>query len=120
MLRLLDDLDRLDDRTQVAKIGRSTGYTRGFVNAVDLDNVPVWTPAGNLLFNHVIEIVPDSMRQPFSSPGDLGSQVFTTDGLHSFGMLFAGGKRDPDGLDLSFCCSLSSVLEAFGAELLES
>ena len=78
LLKLGDPLE-LAANTVVSKIGRTTGFRQGIVKAIALDNVPVRTPIGNLMFDDTIEIewLPD--KEPFTKPGDSGSIVFVGD-----------------------------------------
>jgi hypothetical protein len=105
----------------VYKVGRTTGFTIGLVSAVALDNVPVWTPQGNVIFDNVIEVRWLSDDIPFSAPGDSGSAVFTEDesDLVAIGLHFAGGRAERDGeeVGLSFACSLTDVLSDCDGEL---
>lgn len=100
----------------VYKIGRTTGFTRGKVSAVALDNVPVRTNEGDeVLFDDVIEINWLSNRQPFSKPGDSGSIVFTEDNSKLFvvGFHFAGGikKINNKEVGVSYSCNIDTVLK---------
>lgn len=106
----------------VCKIGRTTGFTEGVVSAIAVDNVPVRTQIGNVVFDDVIEITWISNRKPFSKPGDSGSLVFTKTGLIAFGLHFAGGdKRTRRGrqIGVSYSCNIAAVLKAHQASLLD-
>lgn len=104
---------------EVWKIGCSTGFTRGRVTAVGVSDLTVWTSAGNMVFDDVIEIRGLRSSHPFTSAGDSGSLVFT-DRLEAFGLHFSGGsaRRDGKSVPVSFCCSLSAVLDFFQAAML--
>jgi hypothetical protein len=112
---------KLPANTVVSKIGRTTGFRQGLVKAIALDNVPVRTPIGNLLFDDTIEIewLPD--KKPFSKPGDSGSLVFIEEDLAAIGLHFAGGqiKRGAKRIGVSYSCNIRTVLEDYGASLME-
>jgi hypothetical protein len=114
-------LELLNKDEIVCKIGRTTGYTEGRISAVALDNVPVKTAMGNMLFDNVIEINWESQRKPFSLPGDSGSLVFTRSGRIAVGLHFAGGRRKRDGklVGVSYSCNIMTVLKAHNASLLD-
>jgi hypothetical protein len=114
-------LELLNKDEILCKIGRTTGYTEGRISAVALDNVPVKTALGNILFDNVIEINWESQRKPFSLTGDSGSLVFTKNGLVAVGLHFAGGlkKRDGREVGVSYSCNIMTVLKAHSASLLD-
>lgn len=58
-------LELLEKDEAVCKIGRTTGYTEGQIGAVSLDNVPVRTSIGNVVFDNVIQINWQSNSNPF-------------------------------------------------------
>lgn len=92
----------LDEGDAVAKVGRTTGLTRGRVTAFELDNVLVEFDLGVLRFDNQIEIEGDGDK-PFSAGGDSGSLVVNAD-LRGVGQLFAGGDvggSDGGGLTYS-------------------
>lgn len=115
--------DLLGPDMLVYKVGRTTGFTIGMVGAVALDNVPVWTPQGNVIFDNVLEVRWLGDGYPFSAPGDSGSVVFAEEegGLVAVALHFAGGraKRDDEEVGLSFACSLTDVLSDCEGELLD-
>ena len=61
----------VDEGTEVAKLGRTTGLTRGRVTAFELDNVVVGYDLGNLRFDNQIEIK-GAGEEAFSAGGDVG------------------------------------------------
>lgn len=103
----------------VAKTGRTTGYTRGVVTAVELDGVLVdFGPArGVLSFDGQIEV--ESIGDgPFSQGGDSGSLVYRPDTSQAVGLLFAGSDRGgSNGFGLTYLNPIATVLEALGADL---
>jgi hypothetical protein len=111
-LRLGPDLAELEARIplRVGKVGRTTGYSEGTLNAV-LDQVRVVNPkfTAPLLFINVLEVEFDDEARPFTQAGDSGSAVFTLDELLVVGMHFAspGGR--------SYACPVHAVLGHYGA-----
>lgn len=120
LVKLGDPL-KLTANTVVSKIGRTTGFRQGFVTAIALDNVPVRTPIGNLMFDDTIEIEWFPDREPFTQPGDSGSLVFVEEDLSAIGLHFAGGhiKRGAKRIGVSYSCNIRTVLEDYNASLME-
>lgn len=114
-------LELLKKDTPVCKIGRTTGYTEGTIGAVALDNVPVKTPIGIVVFDDVIQVNWESNNKPFSEPGDSGSLVFTKENPTAIGLHFAGGERRVEGKELkvSYSCNIFNVLKTLEASLLD-
>jgi hypothetical protein len=107
----------LDDGDGVAKVGRTTGTTRGRVTAFELDNVMVAYDMGNLRFDNQIEIE-GAGSEPFSRGGDSGSLIVTDD-LRAVGLLFAGGTvGGTNGKGLTYAHPLHAVLDALEVDLL--
>lgn len=110
----------LDGEELVEKLGRTTGYTRGRVSAIEVDDVVVdFGEVGMIRFDGQVEVscVGDA---PFSAGGDSGSLVRLADGGPAVGLLFAGSERGgPDGTGLTFCNDITAVLDALGVELPE-
>lgn len=107
----------LDGRGEVAKVGRTTGVTRGRVTAFEIDNLVVAFGVGDLRFDNQIEIE-NAGDRPFSDGGDSGSLIVTSD-LHAIGLLFSGSDQGgADGQGLTFANPLRSVLDALKVELL--
>lgn len=77
-----------EDQLEVCKVGRTTGRTHGRITAFELDDVDVDYGFGTLSFHDQIEIE-SGEAQPFCSPGDSGSLVFTRD-RQPLGLLFSG------------------------------
>jgi hypothetical protein len=100
----------------VAKIGRSTGLTRGRVTAFELDNVVVGYDIGNLRFDNQIEIE-GAEAGPFSQGGDSGS-VIVDEELKAVALLFAGGDQGgTNGQGLTYASPIHKVLEVLAVEL---
>jgi hypothetical protein len=106
----------LDARTKVAKVGRTTGLTRGRVTAFELDNVVVGYDIGNLRFDNQIEIEGAGLG-PFSQGGDSGSLIVDED-LRAVALLFAGGDQGgTNGQGLTYANPIQKVLDVVEAEL---
>ncbi len=107
--------DFLEAGTPVAKIGRTTGLTRGRVTAFELDNVVVGYGIGDLRFDNQIEIEGDGLKA-FSQGGDSGSLIVEEG--HAVALLFAGTKQGgQNGQGLTYANPLHPVLKAFKIEL---
>ncbi|MEY2565168.1 MAG: hypothetical protein QOH88_3361 [Verrucomicrobiota bacterium] len=100
----------------VAKVGRTTGGTRGRVTAFELDNVIVGYDIGNLRFDNQIEIE-GAGNQPFSDGGDSGSLIVSAD-KRGVALLFAGGDQGgANGQGLTYANPLRAVLDALSVDL---
>jgi len=104
----------LEESPVVGKIGRTTGMTFGRISAFDLDGVSVDYSMGMMRFNGQIE-VESADGKPFTRGGDSGSLVFSREGNHPVGMVFAasaiGGCANAG---LSYVHPLDTVLDALG------
>ena len=110
--------DPIDIDEMVAKMGRTTGFTRGRVTAFELANVVVGYDAGNLRFDDQIEIEGGGTG-PFSDGGDSGSLVLTAAGHEAVALLFAGGETGgSNGAGLTYANPIATVLERLKADLL--
>jgi hypothetical protein len=106
----------LDQNQEVAKVGRTTGVTRGRVTAFEIDNLVVGFDLGDLRFDNQIEIE-GTGDGPFSDGGDSGSLIVTSD-LHAVGLLFSGSDQGgADGQGLTFANPLRPVLDTLKVEL---
>ncbi|MEM1235156.1 MAG: hypothetical protein AAGH70_13620 [Pseudomonadota bacterium] len=97
----------------VKKIGRTTQFTRGEVEATDVDNLVVRMILGRssrpVRFDHQIAICASSKR--FSKPGDSGSLVVREDGS-PVGLLFAGTQSGgPSDHGVSYANEIGRVLD---------
>jgi hypothetical protein len=107
--------DFLDAGAAVAKIGRTTGLTRGRVTAFELDNVVVGFDVGNLRFDNQIEIE-SAGELPFSDGGDSGSLI-VADRL-GVALLFAGSDQGGEGdQGLTYANPLRAVLDALKVDM---
>ncbi|GAA0317626.1 hypothetical protein [Kineococcus aurantiacus] len=105
-----------DDEVAVEKVGRTTGWTKGRISAIELDDVAVQYPVGVVSFDGQIEVTGDAGA--FSAGGDSGSLVYRPDTRQAVGLLFAGSERGgPGGAGLTFCNPIGLVLSALGATL---
>ena len=106
----------LDEGTLVAKLGRTTGRTRGHVTAFELDNVTVEFEIGVLRFDNQIEIEGDGAG-PFSAGGDSGSLIVGAD-RRAVALLFAGSDQGgADGQGLTYANPIHTVLDQLKIEL---
>ena len=102
--------------SEVAKLGRTTGLTRGRVTAFELDNVVVGFDIGNLRFDDQVEIE-GAGEGPFSDGGDSGSLIVGRD-KRGVALLFAGSDQGGEnGQGLTFANPLRAVLDALKVEL---
>ncbi len=109
----------LDEGTEVAKLGRTTGLTRGRVTAFELDNVVVGFDLGDLRFDDQIEIE-GTGDGPFSDGGDSGSLIVGSD-KRGVALLFAGSDQGgANGQGLTYANPLHAVLDSLKVELLIS
>jgi hypothetical protein len=112
--------DLLNFATTVAKLGRTTGLTRGRVTAFEVDNVILSCVddgfAYNLRFDRQVEIEGKD-ADPFSKEGDSGSLVVTDD-LRAVALLFAGAEMGGrNGQGLAYANPIRAVLSALDVEL---
>lgn len=106
----------LDEGTRVAKLGRTTGRTRGRVTAFELDNVTVEFDIGVLRFDNQIEIEGEGDR-PFSDGGDSGSLIVGDD-RRAVALLFAGSDQGgANGKGLTYANPIHTVLDKLKIEL---
>ena len=106
----------LDEGTRVAKIGRTTGLTRGRVTAFELDNLVVGFDIGDLRFDNQIEIEGEG-EEPFSLGGDSGSLIFGAD-RRGVALLFSGSDQGgANGQGLTYANPLRGVLDALKVNL---
>jgi hypothetical protein len=100
----------LDDEEPVFKLGRTTGLTRGFISAFEVDDLEVGFDIGDLRFDDQLEIAPAG-NKPFSLGGDSGSLIVDED-LRAVGLLFAGNDADA-----TYANPIQNVLDALGVDL---
>lgn len=95
----------------VAKLGRTTGLTRGVVSAIEVDRVIVGYDQGERRFDDQVEISPAG-RVPFSRGGDSGSLI-VDGGRHAAALLFAGNDADT-----TYASPIAAVLAALRVRLI--
>jgi len=106
----------VEEGTRVAKLGRTTGLTRGRVTAFELDNVTVEFDIGFLRFDNQIEVEGEGAG-PFSEGGDSGSLILGKD-LRAVALLFAGSDQGgANGQGLTYANPIHAVLDALQMEL---
>jgi hypothetical protein len=107
----------LDEGTEVAKLGRTTGLTKGKVTAFEVDNVFVEFDLGVLRFDNQFEIE-GAEEGPFSQGGDSGSLIVDNE-LLAVGLLFAGGDEGgTNGQGLTYANPIRAVLDGLKVDLL--
>jgi len=94
---------------KLQKYGRTSGYTTGTVNGVNV-TVQVGYDTGNALFVGQIEVQGTGGAPSLGQPGDSGSLVVDSQG-HPVGLLFAGGGG------LTFLNPIASVLKALAVTI---
>jgi hypothetical protein len=100
----------LEPGDRVAKLGRTTGLTRGVVSAIEVDRVLVGYDRGELRFDDQVEVSPAG-RVPFSRGGDSGSWIVDAR-RQPCALLFAGNDADT-----TYANPLGTVLVALRVEL---
>ncbi len=106
----------LDEGTAVAKIGRTTGLTRGRVSAFEMDNVVVCFEMGFVRFDNQVEIEGVGGK-PFSRGGDSGSLILDEE-HRAVALLFAGTEEGgAGGGGLTYANPLGTVLDSLAVDL---
>jgi hypothetical protein len=98
------------------QIGRTSGFGRGVVNAVGLDNFRAQLRPGKVFtFSGVYEVVWESAK---SAPrrGDSGSLVIAEDGLRPIGLHFCA-RSFADGAAASYVVPWNRIAEIFPVKL---
>ena len=113
----IDDL--LLEQDFVHKVGRTTGYTKGSVTAVEVDNLVVQMAFGSgaKLARFDGQIAIEGREGHFSKGGDSGSIIFTKDGRPA-ALLFAGTEtrsRGPYGI--TYANPIGLVLEQLDLDI---
>jgi hypothetical protein len=107
----------VSEGADVAKIGRTTGLTRGRVTAFEMDNVVVGFAMGQLRFDGQIEIE-DADTEPFCRGGDSGSLIVDGE-RRAVALLFAGGDLGgSNGKGLTYANPFQAVCDALKVDLL--
>lgn len=98
------------------KVGRTTGQTKGRITAFDVDNVWVEYDMGLLRFDNQIEIE-GAFNNPFSDGGDSGALIVDAD-RRAVALLFAGGDvGGSNGQGLTYANPIGPVLEELQVDL---
>ncbi|WP_157085411.1 hypothetical protein [Methylobacterium sp. Leaf99] len=111
--------DLLLERMPVKKVGRTTDFREGWVDAIDVDNVRVQMISGArakfAIFNRQIAI--GGTDGPFSKGGDSGALICTHDGRPA-ALLFAGTETGGlNGHGITYANPIRTVLEALEIDL---
>ena len=100
----------LEEDEIVYKVGRTTGLTRGRVNAIEVDGLQVEYDMGVIEFDGQIQIAPAD-NEPFSLGGDSGSLIVDRY-RRAVALLFAGND-----VDATFASPIQTVLDALRVDL---
>lgn len=109
----------LEPGLRVAKVGRTTGLTRGRISAFELDDLVInyGRVTGNLTFDDALEIESTTSRT-FSDGGDSGSLIVDPD-RKAVAQLFAGSEQGGrGGLGVTYATPIRRVLDALKVDLL--
>jgi hypothetical protein len=109
-------VDQMELGVEVGKVGRTTGFTKGRIQSLRLDQVLVRMEGMRepIRYVDVIDVEWEHKDRPFTLPGDSGAVVFTLEGLHPIGLHFAA----PAAPGRSWACPISKILAEFDASLL--
>lgn len=102
----------------VTKVGRTTGYTTGEIDAVNVNNLSVNMGAGSRArFDNQIQIA-SLNGLPFSLPGDSGSLIVNTES-NPVGLLYSGSKIGGfNNTGLTWANPLGVVLNKLNLEII--
>jgi hypothetical protein len=101
----------------VYKIGRTTGYTKGIVTAIEVDNITVSYDHGTAVFDSQIEIQ-GTGKGPFAAGGDSGALAFDSDN-DAFGIVFGGTEQGADNrMGLTYVNQLDPILQHLDVDLI--
>jgi hypothetical protein len=100
----------------VAKIGRTTGFTQGRISAVALIDLEISFGDRLVSFDDQIEIRSPA-ASPFSAGGDSGSLVVDLQG-NAVGLLFAGTTSRDRQLDITYVNPIARVLDLLEVDLI--
>jgi hypothetical protein len=94
----------------VFKIGRTTGMTRGIVEAIGIEQTAIRLPNKRLYMYRDLIAIKGCEGKPFSEPGDSGALVYTQD-FRALGFVVGGSDS------FSFACSAARCLNDMKAKL---
>lgn len=107
----------LEPGLRVAKVGRTTGLTRGRISAFELDDLAIVYDMGNIIFNDSLEIESTTSR-PFSDGGDSGSLIVDAE-KKAVAQLFAGSDIGGRGnMGVTYATPIRRVLDALKVDLI--
>jgi hypothetical protein len=105
-----------EEATEVTKLGRTTGLTRGRVTAFEIDNLVVQYDSGLFRFDNQLEV--SGLEGAFSQPGDSGSLIVAEPEYAAAGLLFAGSDQGgPGNAGLTYANPIGAALDRLGIEL---
>ena len=90
------------------KLGRTSGFTRGYISAAEIDHIVMDSEVGNATFDDQIEIT--GIDRAFSQPGDSGSLVLT-EANEAIGLVFCGNEFANNGLGVTYANRLTRVMD---------
>ncbi|GJE41620.1 hypothetical protein [Methylobacterium soli] len=107
------------DDVPVQKVGRTTGFTEGTVEAIGVNNVKVQMIGGPrpryALFNQQVAVA--GIHETFSKGGDSGSLICTRDG-RPVALLFAGTKTGGrHGRGITYANPIHTVLDSLEIDI---
>lgn len=111
--------DLILDQSAVKKVGRTTRFTKGMVEAIDVDNVRVQMISGArpkyAIFNRQVAV--SGIDKTFSKGGDSGALICTMEG-RPVALLFAGTETGGrHGFGITYANPIRTVLEALDIDL---
>ena len=107
----------LEPGLRVAKVGRTTGLTRGRISAFELDDLAIVYDMGNIIFDDSLEIESTTSR-PFSDGGDSGSLIVDAE-KKAVAQLFAGSDIGGRGnMGVTYATPIRRVLDALKVDLI--
>jgi len=118
LAELHEDDELLEPDMPVKKVGRTTGLTHGFVQAIEVDNISVNMVFGNpnRLARFDGQIVITGRKSVFSKGGDSGSLILA-DRNKPAGLLFAGTERGAEVGGLTYAHPIQAVLDALDVDI---
>jgi hypothetical protein len=111
----LGGADALRPNLTVMKLGRTSGFTRGTITAIEVDHIVMESEVGNATFDDQIEI--KGVDRAFSEPGDSGSLVLSAQN-EAIGLVFCGNEFANDGLGVTYANRLTKVIDALNISAL--
>lgn len=99
---------------RVCKIGRTTGFTRGIVRAIEVDGVEVRYGNRTVVFDNQIEIA--GLDGAFSDGGDSGALILDSN-RRAVGLLFAGTPEAAGKTAVTYANPIDAVVNTLGLRL---